>query len=1139
MSHLTDLQYALVPLVGRLLLVIFFLYIYRKKREPFLLYWGVAWTLLAFSYLAEVSGALLGRTEPAVIAVGGFCVAAATVLFYDSARALAGRSLGTRLTPILAPTFLFWLLLQLGLGGFFAQIPLGIVGGAVALLTALHFWRECRQQGVIGGPLLALGFLLWGLVLVAPAFYPVLPAVASLDRAWLENLPPQLMGLSMLVVLYEAERRDLEHHMLGLAGLNLIASTAQQSNTVQEMVGLTLERLLVAQRVPAGTIALALEEQETLSCIHRGEGTAFLKEIEQVGLLPFLQRTVGRLGGLVVFPDLHQAGAPAAFAHEPDYRRMANLARAESIRMLVGVSLRAKTGDQGVLLLASPEARHFAPGELRLLLGLGGQIGLAVENYHLLQQSARRADELRVLNEIGRALSSALTVDELLERIHAEIRKVIDARNFYIALYDLTKGDVSFELEVMNGQFLPKRRRQARNGLTEYILRTRKPLLIREKFDQVMQELGVEPGRTARSYCAVPILLHGEAVGVMGIVNYDEINAFDQEHLEVLTILAAQAAVAIENARLFGQEQRRAQQLSLLNNVSRKAIATLNPEEMLTTIAEELRANLPYDHIGMGVLDYTTREVVVQAETSHGMSGLNWRFKLGEGLVGEAASTGTLVHMDSLAPAEAQRRKPVLPDAQSALALPIVYAEQVLGVLNVESRKPGAFREEDILLLRTLADVIASALHNAFVFQKAQEQAITDGLTGVKTHRFFMEALGAEWRRATRANRRFSLVLLDLDKFKPINDYFGHLEGDLVLQRVGNILEQNVRRSDVVARYGGDEFVVLMAETSADQAYQLGDKLRQWLANDPLLKEKKISASVGIATFPHHGATPQELIQIADASMYLAKHQGGNLVVSADHYKVTEQKQWQRNVLEAYLGVTIKRLFSTGPEAFDEVYHRLEEVTKSLGAPGQDWRDVPIPVLETVTSLAVAIDAKDHYTQGHSQNVARYCVQMARAKNLSENEAEEIRQAALLHDVGKIGIPERILNKPGGLDADEFEVMKEHSVLGAKILEPLRSLKNIQKIVRHHHEYWDGSGYPDGLAGDAIPFVSRVIAIADAFDTMVSERTYKQSRTRLEAIEELRRCAGTQFDPELVEVFAEVIKSGLEAREEVPRAPGD
>ncbi|MFQ5663715.1 MAG: diguanylate cyclase, partial [Terriglobia bacterium] len=342
-----------------------------------------------------------------------------------------------------------------------------------------------------------------------------------------------------------------------------------------------------------------------------------------------------------------------------------------------------------------------------------------------------------------------------------------------------------------------------------------------------------------------------------------------------------------------------------------------------------------------------------------------------------------------------------------------------------------------------------------------------------------------------------------------------------------------VRRSDVVARYGGDEFVVLMPETNSDQAHVLADKLRRWLAHDPLLREKKVTASVGLATYPQHARTPQELIQITDASMYLSKHQGGNMIVSADHFKLSEQKQWQRNVLEAYLGVTIKRLFATGPEAFDEVYHRLEQVIRSLGMPAE-WTEVPMPVLDTVTSLAFAIDAKDHYTQGHSQNVTRYCLQVARHLRMPEKEVEELRLAALLHDVGKIGIPETILNKPGPLTADEFDVMKQHAVLGAKILEPLRSIQNIQKIVRHHHERWDGTGYPDGLAGEAAPLGARLIAIADAYDTMVTERTYKRSRSHPEAVDELRRCAGTQFEPKLVEAFVAAVSQEVAAEGQLP-----
>ena len=230
----------------------------------------------------------------------------------------------------------------------------------------------------------------------------------------------------------------------------------------------------------------------------------------------------------------------------------------------------------------------------------------------------------------------------------------------------------------------------------------------------------------------------------------------------------------------------------------------------------------------------------------------------------------------------AASHRPVLPGTASAIALPVTYAETLLGVLYVESAEVCEFSEEEVRLLRTLADLFAGALHNALTFQRAQEQAITDGLTGVKTHRFLMEALSSEWKRSTRANRPFSLVLMDLDRFKFVNDFYGHLEGDVVLQRVGHILEQNCRRSDVVARYGGDEFVILMPETSVEQARQLASKLRGWVAADPLLRDKNITASFGIAGFPIHGSTPQELIQVADSSMYLSKHQGGNSVSTAE-----------------------------------------------------------------------------------------------------------------------------------------------------------------------------------------------------------------------------------------------------------------
>jgi diguanylate cyclase (GGDEF)-like protein/putative nucleotidyltransferase with HDIG domain len=430
--------------------------------------------------------------------------------------------------------------------------------------------------------------------------------------------------------------------------------------------------------------------------------------------------------------------------------------------------------------------------------------------------------------------------------------------------------------------------------------------------------------------------------------------------------------------------------------------------------------------------------------------------------------------------------------------------------------------------------LIAGALHNSLSFQKAQEQAITDGLTGVKTHRFFMEALSAEWKRSTRAARVFALVLMDLDRFKFVNDFYGHLEGDLVLQRVGHILETNCRRSDVVARYGGDEFVILMPETTMEHARQLATKLKGWVSSDPLLREKNISASFGIACYPLHGSSPQELIQVADASMYLSKHQGGNAVSTADHFDPNEAKKWKRDVLEAYLGVTLKRLFSTGPDAFEEIYQRLKQFTESLAAT-ESTNGTPSPtpfgnkglpqaVLDTVTSLAFAIDAKDHYTQGHSQKVSAYAALIAEGLEMSDSEVEEIRLGAILHDIGKVGIPETILNKSGPLNPEEWEIMKSHVIFGAKILDPLTPLASVRQMVLHHHEFFDGSGYPAALSGNNIPLGARIIAVADAYDTITSDRTYKKGRPASDALAELERCANAQFDGAIVELFVRTMR---------------
>jgi putative nucleotidyltransferase with HDIG domain len=349
----------------------------------------------------------------------------------------------------------------------------------------------------------------------------------------------------------------------------------------------------------------------------------------------------------------------------------------------------------------------------------------------------------------------------------------------------------------------------------------------------------------------------------------------------------------------------------------------------------------------------------------------------------------------------------------------------------------------------------------------------------------------------------------------------------------------------VVARYGGDEFVILMPETNIEQSRQIAQNLRSWVAGDSLLLKKRITASFGIAGFPTHGSTPQELIQIADASMYLSKHQGGNMVFTAEHYDPNESRKWKRNVLEAYLGVALKRLFSTGPEAFEEIRSRIAQFSRSLGAdepapsgsnePSSSQPDNPCDavVVDTVTSLALAIDSQAHLTQGHSQKVSLYAALIAQELGLKSEEVEEIRIAAMLHDIGKVGIPGAILNKSGPLDPEEWETMKAHVRFGDDILAPLEAMAKVRRMVRHHHEMFDGSGYPDGLAGDKIPLGARIIAIADAYDTITSDRAYKKARTAAAACAEIERCAGTQFDPDLARIFVQVVHETVHSHGEL------
>ena len=815
-----------------------------------------------------------------------------------------------------------------------------------------------------------------------------------------------------------------------------------------------------------------------------------------------------RWGSLMVFSDLQKPEVVSAWNRDPLSNGFIGIMKAEGLQTAVLMGLGTPGKCNGALLAGSRKAGALKSCELRLALVMANQVSVALDTWTQKRSTEKHNEESRILFRVGLALREAVDFKTQIAILRREMKDLLGSVDFALFLQGAPGGPLDAVVPFESDKELESTLGTSTSSLAEQVMRTRAPLVVSEEWRGAARGVPSQSGggRT-RSWCGVHLALSDGTMGVLAMVdNHSPIGA---RQLELFQVVAKEATVAFENARTLLRERERAKRLALLNDLGQRAAAVLNPKELLSEICQQTQTAFGYELAHIEILSTDRAELVVEAEAGYGEEILGRHIDLGEGLAGAVAKSGNPMVADFMG-SEA-RYVPLHPGVRSGLSVPLKVHDEILGVFSLESRRPHAFSPEDLITAQNIAHQLALALQTARTYQAAFEQAITDGLTGLKTHRYFMEAVEREWRRSTRSGQEFSIIMLDMDQFKEVNDRHGHLQGDRVLRAVANVLSDSVRQSNVVARYGGDEFAILMPEATTAQAEAFAERMRANIENDPLLRTHGVTASIGIGTFPEHGPTVEEILRVADAGMYLAKYQDGNCVRVGPITSVDLSAGSEQGTIDAILGTVARQMFSTGSEAFNEFLSRIEHASQK--AVGE------LHLLDTVTSLARNIDFCDRHTRDHGQAVSRWAVRIAREVGMLQEDIEEVRLAGVLHDIGKVGIPMEVLSKPARLTPEEYELIKSHSALGERILEPLKlgSIKRISRMVRHHHEFFDGSGYPDRLKGEGIPLGARILAVADAFDTIVSDRAYKRGLSYDDAIAELQRCRGTQFDPNLVE----------------------
>lgn len=559
----------------------------------------------------------------------------------------------------------------------------------------------------------------------------------------------------------------------------------------------------------------------------------------------------------------------------------------------------------------------------------------------------------------------------------------------------------------------------------------------------------------------------------------------------LVTILCSALAILLFiglnklNEGLFVKEQLRKE--DRVHEFSSGINSTLHTDEILIRFADLVQKEIPADHMYICMYDDSVQAFTsdIKIQSLEMPISLRRDHPLVERL--EQTKCGMLyADFQKTAAYKSlwEKEKMLLSAAHAAYILPFVGEEQILGFAvfsEKANRKPYTF--EEINFLESVGSVASIALKNAVLYQVLEKEALLDSLTGLLNRRTFNKRIEEQFEKKVAP---ITLVLFNMDDFSLYNELYGSDEGDRMLIRFGRMLEEVFGSESIIARYGGKEFAVLLplcdALTAKEKAEKVQEVLRNHITQSRETVKKFLTFSAGICSYPTVASNENQLISYANMAVFQVKHHGKNSI-----------------------------------KTYDSQIMQPEEISDGKGLED---------LTSTIYALTAAIDAKDHYTFNHSQCVSKYATCLAENAGFDEDLVEIIRQAGLLHDIGKIGIPDSILTKQGKLSNEEFAIMRQHVERSIEMIRHLPSLDYVIPAVLGHHERFDGKGYPRGISGEDIPISARCLTVADAFDAMVSKRSYKNKMPVEKALEEIERNLGTQFDPDLGRLFINLVRNG-------------